>query len=538
MFARVFDTAKRILSRSPSVQERSSELRDTPPIAPDVHTTMVTTRGGTDTPGATATPRSSTKKRIGKRELESLDTPTQVKRQRKTATPRKNVVQETAVSELTADDSTQESGNEILDTIVVTVPSSDAPSKEGDLPIRRRSSPKVVAGKLSQPASAATRSVEEAQEIVSASPQDTLYQTPEHQSGSVYATPATHMNAVEGSPTPRAKVTKNRTPASTKKSSGRQKKVQRDDGRKTLEVTEVTTKFLDEIPSSTQDSEEVSIASQDAAAPSSQLKKAHMRFGSEEPTEIHDTVIVNQQGHERYTAPEVQAEAGREEDDDASDSDEAPEVVTTAAATSKANLAQQEAKRALQAQQAADQAKRQKREERIAEEQAQKRIREEAKAKKHARKLAKEQRDAAQSNDDDTTALQSQMSVDMGSLPALLPDSLLEAIDDQRPPTPPPQRRGKTEEELRKEKLNHHIKFLERTDKPAKDVKKGKLSVAVLGQQNRVLPPKVNRDTRNVRELWLKGRKAEKKKGGKPSFKSGKMERRAHGLSGFLRGED
>ena len=49
---------------------------------------MVTTRGGTETPGApapTPTPRSSTRKAAGKRELESLETPTQAKRQRKSA---------------------------------------------------------------------------------------------------------------------------------------------------------------------------------------------------------------------------------------------------------------------------------------------------------------------------------------------------------------------------------------------------------------------------------------------------------------------
>lgn len=535
MFARVFDTAKRILSRSPSVQAGSSEPKDTPPAAApdaDADATMVTTRGGTDTPGATATPRSSAKKRVGKRELESLDTPTQVKRQRKTTLTKKKVAEDAPEAELSTEDSLQESVGE-------AVPTSDAPSKEGDLPIRRRTSPKVVIDKLSPPASSVKEVAEGTkQEDASMPTQDAPYETPEHQPSSVYATPATQKIIKEGSPTPKAIVSTDRIPASAKKSRGRPKKAQKDDGPKSLEVTETTTTFLDEIPSSTYESEQASIPSQNGAAASPQTKTAHMRFGSEEPIGTRDTVIINQQGHERYKAPEGQPEPAQDEDD-ASDSDEAPEVVTAAAATSKANLAQQEANRALQAQQAAQQAKRQKREDRIAEEQAQKRIREEAKAKKLARKLAKEQKNAAQPYADGVDALQPRINVDMSSLPALLPDSLLEAIDSQRPPTPPPQRRGKTEEELRKEKLNHHIKFLERTEKPAKDVKKGKLSVAVLGQQNRVLPPKANRDTRNVREHWLKGRKVEKKKkGGKPHHKFGKMERRAHGVSGFLRGED
>jgi hypothetical protein len=70
-------------------------------------------------------------------------------------------------------------------------------------------------------------------------------------------------------------------------------------------------------------------------------------------------------------------------------------------------------------------------------------------------------------------------------------------------------------------------------------MKKGKLSVAVLGQHNRVLPPKVSRNTKNVREHWLKGRKMEKKKGGKPNFGfANKVERRPHGSRGFLRNGD
>ncbi|CAO2651560.1 Nn.00g041300.m01.CDS01 [Neocucurbitaria sp. VM-36] len=527
MFARVFDTAKRILSRSPSAQRPSSEIPDTrsinDAITPGADVAMVTTRGGTETPGA-ATPRSSGKKRAGKRELEALDTPTQVKRQRKSApTPRKKVVDETPEPDTQAEEPAQTGVEEASDTIAVAVPSQADATKEEDLPIRRRTSPKVVVARASPRTSTGAESVEEtSQHHVPTSTQETDFHTPEQHSGSVYATPATHLQA-GASPTPKGRTTKHPKSASAKKSSGRKKKVEEDNASNTLEVTQITSRFLDEVPSSTYES--------DQATP----KKEHVRFGSEEPVHTQDA--------KQYKMPEITKEAAATEtlqdDDDSSDSDEAPEIVTAATATTKAKAAQAEADRALRAQQIEEQAKRRQREERIAEQQAQKRIREEKKAQKIAKQLAKQQTATASSEyEDEASTNRQDIFRDMKSLPALLPDSLLETIDDQRPPTPPPQRRGKTEEELRRERLNHHIKFLERSEKPAKDVKRGKLSVAVLGQQNRVLPPKANRDTRNVRELWLKGRKVEQRKGGKASLKHRKMERKAHGSRGFLRGGD
>ncbi|KAJ4363527.1 hypothetical protein N0V83_009822 [Neocucurbitaria cava] len=530
MFARVFDTAKRILSRSPSAQGRSSELRDTQSTSdagtPDADVAMVTTRGGTETPGA-ATPLSSVKKRAGKRELESLDTPTQAKRQRKSvSTPKKKAVEEESEPDLHAEETVEE----LADTIAVTVPLHEAATKEDHLPIRRRTSPRVVVGRTSPPTPTVAGSVEEADQHVPTSTQETDFHTPEQQSGSVYATPATHMRT-KASPTPKAKKTKHPKPASAKKSSARKQKAQEEDEPNTLEVTQTTSRFLDEVPSSTYDSDQALLSSQDAPAPSLQPKKEHVRFRSEEPADAQDVIAIKKQGHKSSEKPQDAAAAEPDEDDDdASDSDEAPEMMTTAIATTKAKAAQAEADRALRAQQLEEQAKRRQREARIAEEQAQKRIREE----KKARKLAKQQ---APETDDEALGPHQDILKDMKNLPALLPDSLLETIDDQRPPTPPPQRRGKTEEELRREKLSHHIKFLERSEKPAKDVKKGKLSVAVLRQQNRVLPPKANRDTRTVRELWLKGRKVEKKKGGKSNLNR-KMERKAHGSKGFLRGGD
>jgi U3 small nucleolar RNA-associated protein 16 len=504
MFTHIYNTAKRILSRSPSVQDRSSELRDTPPTTHDLEVTMVTTRRGTETPGqdSTATPRSSAKRKVGKRELEALDTPTAVKRQKK-ITPKKKVVEkveEPAVEDAHVPDSAEDTS----DTIAIPVPPKETSTPVGKLAIRRRSSPKVVVAKLSPKE---TEDTEEAIAEDALTPtQETVYQTPDQKSDSVYATPATQKKG-EASPTPRARRASERT-SSAKKSSGRKKKAE--------EATP------------TASSEQTPIPSQDAQGTPSQPAKAHLRFGSEEPSDAQEKVTINLQGHKRYSAP-ITTEVADSDDDDASDSDEAPEVVTTTAAASRAAASQQDAARAQLAQQEKERAKREAREKRIAEEQAEKRKREEKKAKKLVKQLAQQQESTTQPTIEDSA----KPSIDLAGL---LPTSLLSNIPDQRAPTPPPTRYGKTEEQLRKEKLNHYIKFLERTDKGIKEVKKGKLSVAVLAQQNKVLPPKVNRDTRNVREKWLKGRQVEGKKGGKGI--GGKMERRGFGNRGFLRGDD
>lgn len=498
MFSTIYNTAKRILSRSPSVQDRSSELGETPPTSHHIEVTMVTTRRGTETPGQdpAVTPRSSGKRKALKRELEALDTPTAAKRQ-KTSTPKKKVVEEQQQPDV-EEQALPDSAEDTSDTINVAVTDDKAPTQAEKLPIRRRSSPMVIVAKLSPPIGTEAEGAADAiTEGAPASTQDTEFHTPERQSESVYATPATQKKAAK-SLTPRATRASERT-SSAKKSSGRKNTAPVEQQDESVDTTTPT---------------------QDAPA-----KKAHMRFGSKDPEEPPQKII-NLQGHKRYEAPTPAKPEIADTDDDASDSDEAPEVVTTSAAASKAKASQQDAARAQLAQQEKERAKREAREQRIAEEQAEKRKREEKKAQKLAKQLAKQQPEPSIEAKTPSTSI---------DLAGLLPTSLLSSLPDQRAPTPPPVRGGKTDEELRKEKLRHHIKFLERTDKGIKDVKKGKLSVAVLGQQNRVLPPKVNRATKNVREKWLKGR--EVKKNG-PKGIGGKMERKAFGNRGFLKGDD
>ncbi|KAJ4985523.1 hypothetical protein SVAN01_08994 [Stagonosporopsis vannaccii] len=501
MFAQLFDAAKRAISRTPSYQGAPSEAREEVPEIPtsdpapqDTTDTakMVTTRRGTETPSL-ATPASSSKKRVGKRELEALDTPTQAKRQRKTvvevtrtlrSTPRKGGAATNA-------ESTQDSADEAVSETEEATPK---PEKTSPLAIRRRSSPRVV--------------VEPSSPVTGDAPTQDGFHTPEPASSeAAFVTPFTSKKALQGSPTPKA--AKTETPAAAKKARGRPKKAQKD------EVQE-------EIPSSTQES---SVASPAVAPP-----KAHVRFGSEEPS-------VNAKGHTRYEAPAAPTPAV-EDEDSADDSDEAPEMVSTSAAASKAAAAQADTSRALAALQEKERKKREAREQRIAAEQAAKRERDALKAQKAAARAAKAARlssvaEVPSDAEEDSTSTHT--NIPRASLPSLLPTSLLDTLGDVRPPTPPPETRGKTDEQLRAEKLNHHIKFLEQSSKTPKDKRVGKHHVAVLVQARKALPPKVSRDTKGVREAWLKGRQGQGVKG-KPRV--GKTQRVKFGAGGFLRGED
>lgn len=504
MLSHIYNTAKRILSRSPSVHDRESETRDTPPTSSskDPDDAMVTTRRGTDTPGSEATPRSNVKTRAGKRELESQETPTAAKRQRKTALGAKK-------SQVTdeSEEAAPEPSDETSDTIDVVVPK---------LPIRRRGSPVVV---VEQPYPVASTEGP-------ASTQDSINETPNQASSSVYATPATKID-LEGSPTPRATRSGQKGQSSAKKK-GTHIEIQQTN----VEITPEIPEIQGGIPSSTLEKDSIPVPSQANPA-----KKAHMRFDSEEPTEPRPSIHMNAQGHKRYAVPAqetVSQIAIPDSDDSGSDSDEAPEIVSTTAATQKATAARIEARRAQEAQAEKERQKRVAREARIAQDKANKRFREEVKARKLARKAAKQ---GGETEEDFQATTEPSLDFKSSSLPALLPDSLLSALPDQRAPTPPLALSGPTDEQLRQQKLNRHIKFLERTDKGIKDVKKGKLSVSVLGQQNKALPPKANRDTRNVRERWLKGRTIERR-GKKTRTKMAKVERKGFGNAGFLRLED
>jgi U3 small nucleolar RNA-associated protein 16 len=510
MFAQLFGAAKRAISRSPSYQGRFSEA---PPEIPEVttsdpapqdtadtpHTTvaMVTTRRGTETPGQASTPASSAKK-IGKRELDALETPTptQVKRQRKTTVEVKRTLRSTPRKDDA--ESTQEDDDEAED--------DTAGGNTSPLAIRRRSSPKV----LVEPSSPAKEDA----------PAEDGFHTPEPASSeAAFVTPFTSKKALAGSPTPKASQQADDTPAAAKKARGRPKKTQKEDAN-----------MPEEIPSSTQES---SLASPAAASSAPANPKAHVRFGSEEPT-------ANLKAHTRYEAPLPAAAASQEHDDDsASDSDEAPETISTSAAALKAASHAADASRAQAAQSEKELQKRTAREKRIAEEQAAKRARDALKAKKAAARAAKAARLSSVAEEAQSTFSEgggdTAPAHTRAALPSFLPDALLADLDDVRPPTPPPEARGRTQEELRREKLNHHIKFLEQSSKAPKERRVGKHRVAVLGPQSGKMAAKVSRGTKGVRESWLKGRQGQVAKG-KPRI--GKTHRAKFGGGGFLRGED
>jgi U3 small nucleolar RNA-associated protein 16 len=555
MFAHVLDTAKRILSRSPSFQGRAEESDDPTPrdLEPDTDAVMVTTRRGTgvDVPGE-STPRSSTRKGRGKRELKALeieDTPTAAKRRRKSVgtkdQPKQEVGEEDIKATTEAPEPSVAAQNEadiqeqISDTIVVAIPDrtkgqSSSPFQERKTPPSRRGSPKVIIHKRLSPQASAEPSYTKTtpgEDLVPT--QETPFHTPVVQPpSSAFATPDTQMERA-GSPTPKPSTqSSKRTPRSTRNSARRNKMAEPTSETKDAPMPKFN--LPDEIPSSTWGSEQAPIATQDSVSTSTpSAKEMHKRFGSEEPSDLAVPILMN-------GAPEVPREQGAhigkvELDDDASDSDEAPDMVTTATAASKARAAAETTSRAHQAQQEKEERRKRQRADRIAEEQAEKRKRDEHKAKKLAKRQAREKR----MNRSNSTPPRAPLDVDMSALPALLPDSILEAAGDRRPASPPPVRTGKTAEQLRKEKLNRHIKFLDRGEKPVKDVKKGSLNVSVLAQQNTLLAPKVNRATKNMREHWLKGRQQEKKaKKGLQKGQFKKMERRAVGGGGFLRGGD
>ncbi|KAF1997077.1 hypothetical protein P154DRAFT_525076 [Amniculicola lignicola CBS 123094] len=506
MFTRAFNTAKRILSRSPSAQGRSSEEKNSHVLGDnDLTDNMVTTRQGTDVDSVGDTPRSTPRStRNGKRALESEleSTPTEPKRRRRS----------TRVANLVAEEE-QPPAVEVTST----------PTIEEKLPVRVRKSPKGKKGESPVDAETVTE--------IPTSTQETEPDTPEvNHDSSVDEGSRPKQSKEDGSQTPGPKTKVQvviKTPVSSKRRKEKKSPV-KDAEDIQADSTAPTSQLPDEIPSSTFDSEKDILSTQESEQepePEAQVtsppkaKKAHIRFGSEEP-EDKEPIVLHQPARTRFVA----------EDEDASDSDDAPEEVTAASALSKTKAAEEDATRAFKAQQEKEKKKREERLLRTTQEQAEKRKREEKKAKKLAKALSK-QKDAEPEREP--------LDIDIYNLPALLPDSLLETIGDKRPPTPPPILPGLSAAEVQKQKLNRHIKFLERGEKPIKDVKKGSINVALLQQQNKFLAPKVNRDTKNVRERWLQGRLVEKKKGGKGKgrLEHKKMHRRAVG-AGFLRGEE
>lgn len=509
MFAKVYNTISRALSRSPSVQGRPEGSREDTPRSNDPETDMVSTRRG---PVEERQLRSSARK--GKRTLEAEETPATSKRRRRSVAAIDEVptqVEEFLERVNDADEEYSDS-NSILDTIAVqSKPKIDYQTQEQEdkLPIRRRASPKVVVARSgSPPVEVEKHRTNKFPDEIPSSTQETQLDTPvTHRPSSTHQTPAEARPEQEDSPTPKADATSaRRTPRSNKKNR-RSEKSEKNTTRQDGKVNEQGDAVLN-TPNVV-----------DSASPM-ESKKEHIRFGSEEPSKAEEPIDTQVQ-----TQNSAQDNALVE---DESDSDEGPEEVTAAFALSKSKAAEAETTRAIEAQKENEKLKRKERADRVAEEQEQKRKREAKRAKKLAKLETKE----------NVGDLKESLDVDIRNPPALLPDSILDAAGDRRPPTPPRVLPGISAVEKREAKLKRHIKFLERGERSIKDVRKGSLNIHVLAQENAFLAPKVNKDTKNVRERWLKGREVEKRQGGKRrkmEFK--KMERRPV-ARGFLRGDD
>lgn len=90
------------------------------------------------------------------------------------------------------------------------------------------------------------------------------------------------------------------------------------------------------------------------------------------------------------------------------------------------------------------------------------------------------------------------------TLPALLPDDILNAVPEVRPPTPPPETQAFSQKKPTK------LRFLEKTEKAPKDVRMGDVAIRVLDgdssrrQPSTALPPRASKTGRCAKDAWLK----------------------------------
>ncbi|PYH91359.1 hypothetical protein BO71DRAFT_385814 [Aspergillus ellipticus CBS 707.79] len=211
--------------------------------------------------------------------------------------------------------------------------------------------------------------------------------------------------------------------------------------------------------------------------PSASSKTKHFRFDSEEP-ELPEVAALEDTTE---TQQEVQ-----NSDDDGSD-DEAPETIDNSAQLSKIKM---EAKRQERAKQIEEQLKRDKRKQLDDLRKSQAKL-----TKKKEADLLSESTETLQG----TTTQEARRS----ALPALLPDDILNAAPDVRPPTPP------AEERNFMHKKPNKLRFLDKKEKAPKDVRMGDVTIRVLDdtvskKQNKpALPPKASKTGRSAKQNWL-----------------------------------
>ncbi|KAL1883679.1 hypothetical protein Plec18167_002686 [Paecilomyces lecythidis] len=217
-------------------------------------------------------------------------------------------------------------------------------------------------------------------------------------------------------------------------------------------------------------------------------KPKHFRFGSEEPAPADELV---------EEVPETQQNGAQSAED--SDDDEAPEAFDNSAQLLRMK---EQAQKQERARQKAELLKKEKRR------QLDELHKTQAKSASKKKDIVNGARKADYQDDisESTATLQGSVIQDSRrpALPALLPDEILNAAPDVRPPTPPP------EDVAPEQKKPNKLRFLDKVEKAPKDIRRGGTAVRVLDgkKSTAVLPPKISKAGRNVREGWLTGKRA------------------------------
>ncbi|KAL8721212.1 MAG: hypothetical protein Q9225_002061 [Loekoesia sp. 1 TL-2023] len=226
-------------------------------------------------------------------------------------------------------------------------------------------------------------------------------------------------------------------------------------------------------------------------------KSKHKRFGSEEA--IPPAAIIFAPDN---PPAESSDKRGTVEDSEAeSSSDEAPEIVAQSTGLEKARSAVAEAAKAAEAQRATEKQKRRERDTLL---------KRQAEATRREVKQMKSKDIVPETPTDDDSKSQASPSPlypptglkwsNEDPLPELLPEEILAAEPMVRFPTPLP------EPLLAKALVNKKQRFLEEKVKPPNDVRKGNVKIRVLEERQAILPPKVSKSSRTIRESWLAGR--------------------------------
>ena len=227
---------------------------------------------------------------------------------------------------------------------------------------------------------------------------------------------------------------------------------------------------------------DTSSAVQTTTLPKPHAPKAstHKRFDSEEPEAIGPA------------EPELEAQRNTTQqsiviEDDASDSDGAPEAITTSTSLNHAQSTAAEISKAISQKAAADKEKRRKRDEAL-----------KLQAQKSTKRAPKRKRSSSPSPEPPTQP--TRLSIN-DPLPDLLPDYILASTPGERlliPPPPP----------APVQKQPNKLRFLDKEPRPPKDVRKGNVTIQVLeskAKQN--LPPRVSKASQSLRERLLSGKK-------------------------------